>query len=192
MRESLPLLTNPTGAPVRRSARDAYWTPPHLTQALLDRVPEVRGTVWEPCAGAGWMLDVLGAEGPRVAYGTDVLPQREDVREHDFLVDDWRDVHPAGDPPDWIVTNPPFVLGADILRHALSITPRVALLVRLTFLEGTRDRLDLFREHPPARVIMLPRTAFPRGDGRPQSGTDSVPPCWLVWGVEPRPVAWAS
>ena len=165
----------------RRSARDAYWTPPHLTQALLDLVPEVQGTVWEPCAGAGWMSNVLAERCTVVA--SDIAPMAPGVHVRDAL----RDEAPAC---DWVVTNPPFNLAGRILARALTVTPRVALLVRMTFLEATRDRADLLAENPPARVIVLPRTDFPRGDDRPQRGTDSVPPVWLVWGVPPCPVQW--
>jgi hypothetical protein len=174
----------------KRSPRDAYWTPAHLTHALLDSV-SISGKIWEPCAGAGWMTDVLKERGLHVV-SSDIEPQRDDITQMDFLdsianIDSLEFAN-----VDWIITNPPFKIAADILEKSLSITPCVAMLVRLTFLEGTKKRIDLFRKHPPSKIVMLPRTKFPRGDGFKQKGTDSVTNCWLVWGGDPEFPSWPN
>ena len=54
----------------------------------------------------------------------------------------------------------------------------VALLLRLSFLEGTRKRTWL-RIDPPKLVIVLPRISF-TGDGR----HDLVVPAWFLWGED--------
>jgi hypothetical protein len=169
-----------------RSDRDAYWTPAERTRDLLDAVPEIGGVVWEPCAGAGWMVDVL-RDDPRVTavLASDIHPMREDIVRGGAL-----SYRPRGW-INWIITNPPYDgRSIGILDRALTIAPRVALLVPLTWLEGTRARLPVFRAHPPARVLVMPRTEFPRADGQPQRNGPPFAPCWCVWGVEPEPIHW--
>jgi hypothetical protein len=164
---------------VARSDRDAHWTPAEGTRHLLRWCPEVLGQdVWEPCAGAGWMRDTLRDEGGCLVRASDIVPMGEGIEEMDALArqDRWH---------GWIVTNPPFNLAIQIAQHALSLSPRVALLVRLSFLEPTRERGPFLARRPPDRVIITPRMRFPRGDGLPQRGTDSVTTAWLVWGVAP-------
>lgn len=166
-----------------RSARDAYWTPPALTQALLEHTPELRGErIWEPCAGAGWMRDVLIEDGGCVVYASDVAPMAPRIDRWDFL---GQSRPSASLTMRWIITNPPFVLALPILERALAMegVAGVALLVRLTFLEPTSARAPLLSSRPPGRVIVLPRTRFPRPDGE-QAGTDSVTCAWMIWGLE--------
>lgn len=177
-------LTNPLPPSSARSARDAYWTPPSRTHALLDAVPEIRGRVWEPCAGAGWMANVLRTRCD--VRASDICPQAPSIEEHDFLHPGPRERHDV----DWVVTNPPFDLAIDVLRRALAVTPRVALLCRLSFVEYTQDRGPFLADNVWDRIIYLPRTRFVRGDGRPSGSGDSVIPAWFVWGVTPQKPVW--
>ena len=41
---------------------------------------------------------------------------------------------------DAVVTNPPYLLAQHFVRHALTLCPRVFMLLRLTFLESERRR----------------------------------------------------
>jgi hypothetical protein len=124
------------------------------------------------------MRDTLRDEGGCLVWATDIAPMAAGVTEMDALArkDRWH---------GWIVTNPPFNLALEIVQHALSLSPRVAILVRLSFLEPTRQRAPFLSRRPPDRVIITPRMRFPRGDELPQRGTDSVTTAWLVWGVAP-------
>jgi hypothetical protein len=65
------------------------------------------------------------------------------------------------------------------------------MLLRLSFLEPTRERGPWLAANPPDLVIVLPRISF-TGDGK----TDSVTCAWMIWDkdikdrgivVSPRP-----
>jgi len=169
--------------PSDRNEGDAYYTPPEVTRALLDRW-DVPPLVGEPCAGDNWITRVL--EGPRRQVIT------ADIRDDapvNYPGVDILTLHPCNSHPfrcvEAIVSNPPYSLAAPIVRKALELCPRVAMFLRLSFLEGCEDkpeskRLDLLGRL--SRVIVLPRVSFIQG----KSGTDSSTCAWFIWD-EPEP-----
>ena len=58
-----------------------------------------------------------------------------------------------------IITNPPFMLATEFVRHALELVPRVVMLLRLAFLEGV-GRGDVLDGGQLARVHVF-RVYFP-------------------------------
>lgn len=128
---------------------ELYPTPPALTKALmraLRHLPtEVRLplNVWEPASGMGHMALPLVAHGYNVRCSDAVdygqrLPGTPVPQIQDFL-----ELKPHWLGKDWaIVTNPPFSLAADFVRHGLRFCPTVMILERLAFLES-RARADI-------------------------------------------------
>ena len=118
------------------------------------------------------MVDVLRAASCDVA-AFDVEPRRSDVRGVDTLALGFfgkiAAVHGTGIA---LVTNPPFSLAAEYWRRG-QMFRRTALLVRITWLERTKDREDVA---DPVRVIVLPRPKF---TGK---GSDSATCAWCCWG----------
>lgn len=178
-------------APKRRGRRerDAYFTPMHAVYALRQVEGEaIRGQeLVDPCCGDGRMAEVFA---PHFAYLTlnDLEPKIEASR-----LDAMRSAGPnavtvkrvdatIADPGlwvgcDWVVTNPPWNLASAIAQNAIELARfGVALLLRLSFLEATRERQWLKR-NPPKSLIVLPRISFD-GSGH----TDSVCPAWFLWG----------
>lgn len=153
-----------------RRENDFYPTPRWATEVLLARVP-ISGVVLEPCVGRGDMAAVLANVPGVILHTNDVC--HEAMTHEDATNARWW----ATLAPDWVVTNPPFVLAEQIVplavRHALF---GVAMLLRLTFLEPTLGRGRWLHAHPPTRLIVLPRLSF-TGDGK----TDSVTCAWFVW-----------
>lgn len=79
---------------------------------------------------------------------------------------------------DWVVGNPPYSHAEAHIRHALTLAPRCAFLLRLAFLESTK-RVAFWRDHQPARVYVLAqRPSFTGG------GTDSAAYGWFVWDAD--------
>jgi hypothetical protein len=66
-----------------------------------------------------------------------------------------------------------------ILTNALFTCKKVAMLLRLSFLEPTRERGPWLAKNPPDLVIVLPRISF-TGDGK----TDSVTCAWMIWDAD--------
>lgn len=157
----------------KRRPNDFYPTGGWLTEKLLQYVPEISGRVFEPCAGEHDMVRVLAAHpGVQSVATNDVDPGRT----ADFHLDA-RDPALYQEEYDWIVTNPPFSVGFEILQQAHARAKvGVAFLLRLSFIEPTLDRGPWFVENPPTKVIVMPRYSFTR-DGN----TDSVTCAWFVW-----------
>lgn len=171
----------------KRAGLDAFYTPDDVAGACVATIADdVRGRrVLEPHAGGGafvrallghtldvWAMD-LDPQAPALAPSA--CPNR---MWGDFLVDLSSGPGSAwgGDPPAWIVGNPPFNEAEAHVRRALSVaTEGAAFLLRLAFLEGAKRR-EFWREHPAAEVhVLVSRPSFTGG------GTDSAAYGWFVW-----------
>ncbi len=117
---------------------DLYQTPPEATRALL-RVENLPRHVWEPACGPGAIVNVLREAGHAVvatdlrSYG---CPDSEGCI--DFLMERRA---PAG--VEAVITNPPYKLAGEFVQHALTLVPRVYMLLRLAFLESERRSVIL-------------------------------------------------
>lgn len=162
----------------KRVDDDAYFTPAWCTEALLSRWIPV-GTVWEPAAGNGAMVDVLNKAGLDVIASDihEYVDLRCDlvISRHDFL---------TVDPPSGlfsIVTNPPYQLAEEFIRRALKLTkPRrgsVAMLLRHEF-DCAKTRRDLFDAENFAREIVLTKRPrwFSETATSPRNNFS-----WFVW-----------
>lgn len=123
---------------------DFFPTPPSMTQALLDR-ESFPGIVWEPACGDGAMSNVIRDAG-YFTFSTDLIDRGYGDGGVDFLK--------ATELPkltrqrvESIITNPPFALATQFLRHSLALGARkVALLCRVAFLAG-QDRREVLEQH---------------------------------------------
>lgn len=166
-----------------RRSLDAYMSAGWFLEPILPILGE-GSVVLEPCCGAGDLSSGLAARGFSV-----VANDLDPAREADFHLD-------AADPlswmefpdVDWVVSNLPFNQAIRILPHAVRHARRgVAVVLRLTFLEPTKDRREWLSQNPLSCQIVLPRYSF-TGDGR----TDSVTCAWMVWerGEPPAVFSW--
>ena len=81
--------------------------------------------------------------------------------------------------PD-IITNPPFSLAHEFAQKALDLgATKLALLVRLQFLEGIK-RGEFFSRHPPATVWVFSKRLSFNVDGKFKSG-GVMAFAWFVW-----------
>lgn len=183
---------------------DYFPTPPWATRALLEHVihdifvgasgadmapapvgagqPKAPLTCWEPACGGGHMVNVL-TERFRTVYASDV---------HDYGGRQWVGsfvghgpdvIHERfSDPIDWIITNPPFNLAVEFAERALGVaTAGVALLVRMSWLEGGDRYRRLFERTPPAVVApFVERVPMVAGRWDPDASTATAY-AWFVW-----------
>ena len=172
-----------------------YIATTYLTREMMARVPEIRGTILEPCAGEGFMADAL-AEFARVEVvkTNDIDPQYKT----DFVDDAcfpgaicWdllEDQRGGVERYDCAVTNPPYICAHDILTLALrKVNVGVAFLLRQTYDEPTLERYEWLEEHKDCmryRIPVNPRPKWRKGTnpktGKPYSN-DSVTNTWFVW-----------
>jgi hypothetical protein len=153
-----------------------FATHPDATLALLS-VEDLPGGVWEPACGRGDIAEVI-LRRPEVSslLATDLVDRGYGTTEDFFEV--------ASLPPgvNHVVTNPPYELAEEFVRHALHLAPpgKVAMLLRTVWLEGQRRRERLWERDPPARVWVFSRRPLFARDGGPwQSGLISF--SWFVW-----------
>jgi hypothetical protein len=159
-----------------RAARDAYFTLPWMTRALLGAFDEFHfgSPVWEPACGAGYIADVLLDHGMGVLFSDihDYDYESKHLQKIDFL----RDPIPLNSVGDSleiqaVITNPPFDLARPFVRRALDVVKphqgKVAILQRHDF-DAPKSNRPLFT-HPFAQKLILPR--------RPE---------WPIWNEEKR------
>lgn len=163
---------------------DFFPTPAWATRALIEHV----------MIGGGWRLDQIKemdvhecacGQGhmakPLSEYFKSVLASDcHDYgfgRTHDFLMPG----KPLGK-TEWIITNPPFKLGAEFILRALEIARvGVAMLVRTSFIESVSRYENIFSRRAPLYVApFVERVPMFKGRVDP-SGSTATSYCWLVW-----------
>ncbi len=156
---------------------DVYETPSVAVEALLKH-EDLPHYIWEPCCGSGNIVNVLRAHGHEV-IGSDLNDYGDPTHFYgrDFLME-----RKAPDKCLAIVTNPPFMLAHEFVRHALELCPMVVMLLRLAFIESERrcDILDggnlshihVFRK----RLPMMHRKGW---EGR--KANSGMAFAWFVW-----------
>jgi hypothetical protein len=171
-----------------RNARDAYFTEPWVTRALLAEVsfrlqlpgtavtqPDTVVEVWEPAVGDGRMAAELERAGYRV-FASDIHDYGwPDTQIIDFVHDRRR---PQRMPA--VVTNPPFDLAREFVRQALIVTEpwrgKVAILQRHEFDAPAINR-PLFA-WPYAAKLILPRRPKWSDDDK---ASPRFPYAWYLW-----------
>lgn len=158
-----------------RSKLDYYGTDPRSTEALLN-VEQFDDLIWEPCAGHHLMVDVLKKHGYTV-FATDIAEYDGVTHEKvDFLKGKpvW-----AGD----IITNPPYGLSTEFAIQALdAVQPghKVAMFLRLLFLEGVKRYETLFKDNPPKTIYVFSNRQVSDKNDDFSKGS-AVAYAWIVW-----------
>ncbi len=163
---------------------DFFPTPEWATRALVDN-ERFEGEIWECACGDGAMARELERAG-HAAVATDLYARGYGKEGIDFLNTDRR--------TDNIVTNPPYNCAEAFVAHGLKLARRkVALLLRLAFLEGANRANTIFLKHPPARVwVFSERITFYMKGVKP-AGTGTTAYAWFVWdkaSVGPTELRW--
>jgi hypothetical protein len=154
------------------SGPDFFPTPRWATLALTDN-ESFDGEIWDPACGDGAMARVLAETGNAVV-STDLYDRGFGEPGHDFLTATRKVAN--------IVTNPPYNCAEGFVRQGTKLaTAKLALLLRLAFLEGVNRANTIFAGTPPARVWVFSErlTFYMRGAKRSGGGTTAY--AWFVW-----------
>ena len=154
---------------------DFYPTPEWVTQALL-QVEQFKGVILEPACGDGAITRGLEAAGHEVK-SSDLYDRGFGLCGRDFLLR-----NPGKLQVENIVTNPPYNLAEKFVLKALELTKyKVALFLRLAFLESITRYDSIFSKIPPARIWVFSErvTMYPSGQQTAGSGTTAY--AWFVW-----------
>lgn len=166
------ILGNPDSA--NRAQDDFYTTPREAVESLL-RVEQFAGSIWEPACGTGNISRVLCERfGNEWIYSSDLIDRGTGV-QRDFL----QAIGEGGF--DNIVTNPPFKLAQQFAEKGLQVArSKVALLLRLQFLEGERRRAFL-EGSPLARVWVFSKRISCHRNGDETLRGGMMAHAWFIW-----------
>lgn len=159
-----------------RVADDFYSTDPIAVDYLL-QYETFNHNIWEPACGTGNISKRLEDYGYNV-LSTDIIDRGFGGGRIDFL-----QCHKPfkGD----IITNPPFNKSMEFVTKALELSDRkVAMFLKLQFLE-TKKRYDhIFKDKPLARVyVFVKRIRCFRNDVW-NNDTSAVAYAWFIWDKE--------
>ena len=159
-----------------------YPTPAWATIALVERV-KFTGPIWEPAAGDGAIADVLTQHGYEVlasdlySYGNSSIQTGVD-----FLTTPKLKIGS-------VVTNPPFSLAEAFIQRSLHCAEhRVAMLLRLSFLQGVHRGRNLWRSTPLEQVLVF-------SDSLSFDGNQKISFAWFIWrrGYRAKPtIGWIN
>lgn len=156
---------------------DLYETPEVAVEALL-RVEKLPHHIWEPACGRGRIVNVLRQHGHKV-LATDLVDYGcpDSQSRIDFLLEPQRSFTTEA-----IVTNPPFKLVEQFVRHALWHSPRVFMLLRWAFYESRR-RTDILEGCGLARIhCFRKRLPMMHRDGwEGRKANSGMAFAWYVW-----------
>ena len=153
----------------KRRELDYYPTPPDVTHALMRFLDFIPLEIWEPACGNGAMSNVLAQYGHAVR-SSDLRHTGYGEGGIDFLSADYE--------CDAVITNPPFNISEQFIRHALRQARIVAMVLKSQYWHA-KKRSALFEEHPPAYV--LPLTWRPDFMGGERGGAPTMEVHWTVW-----------
>ena len=151
---------------------DFFPTPEWATYALIDN-EDFEGTIWEPACGDGTMAEVLKHTGCPVE-ASDLYDRGYGETGIDFL-----HAHRIADN---VITNPPYNSAEGFVRAGMArCRQKLALLLRLAFLEGANRQKTIFTNAPPARIWVFSEriTFYPARAVQKGSGTTAY--AWFVW-----------
>ena len=161
-----------------REVLDYYATNPSAVHALLSK-ETFCNNVLEPACGGGHISDVLETYGYNVK-NSDIVNRgyKKQYETENFLErkEKWN-----GD----IITNPPYKYAAEFVEKALDLIDdghRVAMFLKLTFLEGEKRR-KLFKDNPPQKIYVFTKriNCALNGDEEEFRKSSAVCYAWFIW-----------
>lgn len=85
--------------------------------------------------------------------------------------------------PGDIVTNPPYKLAEDFIKHGISLIPegnKLCLFLKVQFLEG-KARKGLFKEYPPKTVWVSSSRIKCGTNGNFSKSSSMMALAWYIW-----------
>lgn len=156
-----------------REVNDYYATEPKAVELLLQK-EKFSSIILEPSCGEGHISRVLLDNGYAVK-SSDLIDRGFGEVKDFFEVDEF-----CGD----IITNPPYKVALDFVKHSLDIIPegsKVAMFLKLQFLEG-KARKEFYKENPPKKIYVASGRLNCAKNGKfEEFKSSAVAYAWFVW-----------
>lgn len=152
---------------------DLYTTDPKAVQMLLN-MEKFNKVILEPACGLGHISKVLSANKYKV-ISQDLYDFKFGKPNKDFF-----------DLKKWdsdIITNPPFNLAFDFVKHALNIINtgnKVAMFLRFNFIES-KKRQSFFKQNPPYIIYVSSSRLTCLKNGDPNYKATGICYAWFIW-----------
>ena len=165
---------------VDSEGEDFYPTPAWATRALIAS-EEFQGSIWEPACGNGAMSEVLKETGNEV-FSSDLFHRGYG----NFTPVDFTNASSALRVHN-VITNPPYNLAEEFVSSGLRLVQfKLALLLRLSFLESARRCNSIFIPNPPSRVWVFSERITFYPNGLQTAGTGTLAYAWFIWDKEDK------
>lgn len=157
-----------------REKHDFYATDPKAIDMLF-KVEHFNKNIWECACGLGHLSKRMELYGKRV-FSTDLIDRGYGRGNFNFLECNEKF---EGD----IITNPPYKYAEDFIFKALQLTSnKVAMLLRIQFLEGIRRYDNLFTKVPPKKLyVFSSRIGCAMNGDFGSHSTTAVCYAWWIW-----------
>lgn len=163
-----------------RQNEDYYATDPRAVEKLLEKENFLH-PIWENACGGCHITNVLKAHGYNV-FSSDIIDRKNENQDKviDFL--EYNDNPSQID----IVTNPPYKFAKEFVEHSLELIEdgcKIAMFLKLTFLEGGGGRKELFKKNPPKRIHVFSKRVNCAKNGNEKEFNESSAVCyaWFIW-----------
>ena len=154
---------------IDRSKTEFYPTPTAVTLALAEYFDIKNKKVMEPACGQGHMSKILEINND--VYSSDLYDYSYGEGGVDFLSEKCEGM-------DWVITNPPFNVSSDFIKHAYSLGVCFAFLLKSQYWHAS-GRTKLFKECRPSHVLALNwRPDFHFGK---KGGSPTMECLWTAW-----------
>lgn len=156
-----------------REVNDYYATEPKAVELLLEK-EQFSSNLLEPSCGEGHISKVLSEHGYNVTSSD--LISRGFGDTQDFF--DYKYFN--GD----VITNPPYKMALDFVKHSLDIIStgnKVAMFLKLQFLEG-KARKEFYKTNPPKNIYVASgRLNCAKNGEFEKYPSSAVAYAWFVW-----------
>ena len=158
---------------LEREENDYYATEPKAVELLLEK-EKFSINLLEPSCGEGHISKVLSEHGYNVKSSD--LISRGFGNTQDFF--DYKYFNGN------IITNPPYKMALDFVKHSLEIIPdgnKVAMFLKLQFLEG-KARKEFYKTNPPKKIYVASgRLNCAKNGEFEKYPSSAVAYAWFIW-----------
>lgn len=169
-----------------------YETPQTLVKYLYSE-HQIYGRVLEPCVGSGAIIRACRDQA--IEWITNDLDPDFAAHYHEDATSPtfWNRFKPGStlltpnhryQPIDHVCSNTPFTPAIEIIDHAIQTAREsVAMYLRISIHEPLKEgiRRTWMHDHPPTKILFLPRFAYQRSGKTGKWTTDSATACWCIW-----------